>query len=105
MIWVSTKPGQVQFGQEDDIAAERRARRRSVVEYLRDFGTPPAKERSARRIAERILRVRAVEAHAAPGESIYVRRLDDLMTVSAEVGVKVVNGDEEDVQLALRRGA
>lgn len=46
-----------------------------------------------------------IEARAACGETINVRRLDDRIAITAQLGAQVVRDDEEDVVLwSLRRG-
>src|SRR4051794_31682787 len=62
------------------------------------------KQRGARRVAKGILTVRPIEAEAAAGEVVDIGRLDLRVAVAAELGPKIVDGDEEDVH-ALGCGA
>ena len=46
-----------------------------------------------------MLAIGAVEDHAALGETVEVRRLDDGVTVAAQLGTQIVDRDEEHVGL------
>ena len=67
----------------------------------RRVGPQSGQQRHAARAAQRKLRVRAIESHAARGETIDVGRLDDWMAVRPHIVVEVVGHDDEDVRAAL----
>ena len=58
-------------------------------------------ERGTAWVANGVLAVGAVETHAAPGQAVDVRRLDERVAVAAKVVVKVVHGDKKDIRLGL----
>ena len=60
-------------------------------------------QRRARRVAKRILGVSPLEPHSARGQTVYVRRFDELIAVTTQLGPQVVRSDEEDVVCGLFR--
>ena len=58
-------------------------------------------ERGTAWIANGVLAVGAVKTHAAPGQAVDVRRLDERVAVAAKVVVEVVHGDKKDIRLGL----
>jgi hypothetical protein len=92
-------------------AGQEFARGRAVQKDARRVRPPPAEQRSSRRIAQRILTIGTLKAHAAGGQAIEVGSFDERMPIAAEHGVEVVDRNEEDVELARlflgvgRRGA
>jgi hypothetical protein len=95
------------LGQEYNIAQEL-ARPRAVVVDARGLRAPAAQQRRARRIAQRIIAVRMIEAHAAPGEPVDVRRLHDGIAVAADTVIEVVDGDQQYIEFSaprLRQGS
>src|SRR5262249_10875884 len=80
------------------------AKIRPVVEdagRIRMLAVPEAR---ARRIAERELAVRPIELHAPLRQPVKVRRVDDLIAVTAELRTQVIEGDHEDIELRAVRG-
>ena len=72
-----------------------------VVGEIKDAGRvrPQAsKHRGATGAAERKLAVGALKAHAAGGQPIDVGRFHQRMPIAAQVGIHVVNRDEQHVQ-------
>jgi hypothetical protein len=79
-------------------------RGRVVIEDGGDVRSAAAEQRSARRIAEGILAIRAVEANTARCQAIDVGRVYDGVAITADAIVEVVGGDEQDIQFARSRG-
>ena len=75
----------------------------AVAEHA-GFRRPAAVEHEgARRIAERILRVGTVKAHAGRGQAVQVRRLGQA-AITAQLRAQVVRDDEEHVEARRRIG-
>ena len=69
-------------------------------------GVHPRHETAARRRADRAAGVALSEAHPFRSQSIHVRSLDFLLSVTPRITVtQVVGEDENDVRPALRLGA
>ena len=68
----------------------------------RRVGPQSGQQRHAARTAQRKLVVRAIEAHAARGEPIEVRRLHHRMAERPHVVVQIVGHDDEHVRAARR---
>src|ERR1051325_5217558 len=75
-----------------------------VIHHARLRRIASIEERRARRIAERILCIGPVEARAARGEPVDVRRPDDGVAVAAQLRAQVVGDDEEHVVARLLIG-
>src|SRR5207249_7905954 len=75
-----------------------------VLVDARRVRTHSGQKRGTRRIAERVLAVAAIEAHAPVGEPVDVGRPHDGMTVAAERRVLIVGRDGKNIQPALRPG-
>src|SRR5690606_33157780 len=56
----------------------------------------------SRRRADGLVRVGAVEAHAARGEAVEARRVDPLVAVGSEGWLQVVDQDKKNVRTILR---
>ena len=82
---------------QEDRLGQLRARRRDVVDHACAVRIAAAQERSPRRVADRVLAIRAIESYAPRGEAIDIRRLNQFVAVAAEVVVQVVGHDEHDV--------
>src|SRR5262249_50340787 len=80
-----------------------RAKPGLVVHHTGLRRIPSGEQRRARRVAERILGVSPLEPNSARGQTVYVRRLDELIAVTTQLGPQVVRSDEEDVVCGLLR--
>lgn len=89
--------------QQDDLGMPP-AHRNLVAEDAGGIRPKPREERRAARIANRVLAMRAIEAHPARREPVEVRRFDLRVAVAAEARAQIVSDDEEDVEGASRRG-
>jgi hypothetical protein len=49
------------------------------------------------------LAVGAIEAHAAGGEFVDIRRFDERMIIAAQRYVQIIDGDEENVEFGCGR--
>ena len=70
----------------------------AIVEDAGRIGVLAGQQAGARRVAERELAIGPLEADAAFGEGVEIRRVDDLVAVAAELGPQIVEGDQEDVE-------
>ncbi|MDP3068986.1 MAG: hypothetical protein Q8N18_01800 [Opitutaceae bacterium] len=66
---------------------------------LRRVGTRAREHAGARRRANCLLAIGAVEDHAALGETIDVRALDDRVAIAAELRPEIVGDEKQDIQL------
>ena len=63
------------------------------------IGIEPGHERGAAGAAQRVLTEGSLEAHAAFGQAVDVRRFHQRVSVAAKVAVQVVADQEQDVRL------
>src|SRR5690349_3803994 len=68
-----------------------------VVHHARLRRIKSVQQRTARRIAQRKLRVRVIEPRASRGESVNIRGLDHRVAVATQLRTQVVRDDEENV--------
>ena len=78
------------------------AEKRRVARDARLLAAQPGEQRTAARIAHGVLRIGAVEANAAGGEPVQVRRLRERMSVATDGVTQIVGHDEQDIRLAGR---
>src|SRR5262249_55026760 len=64
------------------------------------FRTQATEERPSAWCAKSVLAVGPIKAHASGCQSIDVRRFDQGVTVTAEVGVQIIYDDEKHIELA-----
>src|SRR5688572_29284422 len=76
-----------------------------VVHHSRLRRIFTGKQRRARRITKRKLRESSIEPDSARREFVEIRRLYDLVTVTAECCAQIIRCDQDDVVLCLLRGS
>ena len=93
-----------------EILAERDDIRRIFAEmsdqipHLRRVRAGAGHQTAARRRADRLLAIGALENDARFGDAVDVRTLDVVLAIAAELRAEIIHGDEQDIRL-LRRGS
>jgi hypothetical protein len=85
------------LAERDDIR-EGGPKMRFQIPNLRRVGSGAGHETGARGRAHGLLAVGAVERHAGFGDPIDIRALDIAVSISAELGTQIVDGNKEDVR-------